>query len=414
VSDTQKQIQLMHAAADECMSPDQRNLFDQLGFGDKDCDIYARLFRCVLKRAHPDHSGDGSEGVALLERANKALPVLRNLLGTANLAGVEIANGLIEDIGKFLESQAASVPQDGDALESMTRMFHAACADLGAINEALGLDPDDGGAEPIVSAIKRLKEERNQWVDANYAVAAVPQDDEAQTRYVVIGYGETDKPVGAFIQTPGELLDAVLGMIYMHPSDAPADICEAYQKDLANEDEWSEGIWRTEFEIGGIVIYDVGAPLASNKAAPKESTMEFIDVVFAENSGTPNLTFVEVESPSGIGISFGEWVKRDDGYLVLRFNKAAAVALTPEPDCWAILTPNGSRLVSPEEAKGRRDAYPLYTHPAAAQPARMEVLTDAEIDLIANDGMRNAAGGIYSTRVHEFARAIIDASRDKS
>jgi hypothetical protein len=41
----------------------------------------------------------------------------------------------------------------------------------------------------------------------------------------------------------------------------------------------------------------------------------------------------------------------------------------PEPDCWAILTPNGSRLVSPDEAKGRKDAYPLYTAPPAAQPA---------------------------------------------
>jgi hypothetical protein len=34
------------------------------------------------------------------------------------------------------------------------------------------------------------------------------------------------------------------------------------------------------------------------------------------------------------------------------------------------------------------------------------VLSDERIDLIANDGMRNAAGGIYSTRVYEFARAI--------
>lgn len=39
---------------------------------------------------------------------------------------------------------------------------------------------------------------------------------------------------------------------------------------------------------------------------------------------------------------------------------AGAVA---EPDCWAILTPNGSKLVSPDEAKGRKDAYPLYTGP---------------------------------------------------
>ena len=42
-------------------------------------------------------------------------------------------------------------------LASMTRMFHAACADLGLVNAALGLDPDDGGAEPILSAIEELR-----------------------------------------------------------------------------------------------------------------------------------------------------------------------------------------------------------------------------------------------------------------
>ena len=30
------------------------------------------------------------------------------------------------------------------------RMFEAACVDLGRINACLGLDPDDGGAEPII------------------------------------------------------------------------------------------------------------------------------------------------------------------------------------------------------------------------------------------------------------------------
>jgi hypothetical protein len=34
-----------------------------------------------------------------------------------------------------------------------------------------------------------------------------------------------------------------------------------------------------------------------------------------------------------------------------------------EPDCFAVLTPNGSKLVSPQEAKGLLKAYPLYTHP---------------------------------------------------
>jgi ribA/ribD-fused uncharacterized protein len=45
----------------------------------------------------------------------------------------------------------------GLALESMTRMFDAACVDLGLISESLGLDPDDGGAEPILEAITNLK-----------------------------------------------------------------------------------------------------------------------------------------------------------------------------------------------------------------------------------------------------------------
>lgn len=51
----------------------------------------------------------------------------------------------------------AAAPIENAELASMTRMFHAACADLGLINEALGLDPDDGGAEPILDAINELK-----------------------------------------------------------------------------------------------------------------------------------------------------------------------------------------------------------------------------------------------------------------
>jgi hypothetical protein len=40
-------------------------------------------------------------------------------------------------------------------------------------------------------------------------------------------------------------------------------------------------------------------------------------------------------------------------------------------------------------------------------------LTDQEIDSLANDGCRNAAGGIYATRVYEFARAIEEVVRER-
>ena len=43
-------------------------------------------------------------------------------------------------------------------LERMTRMFQAACEALGEISEELGLDPEDGGGEPIIEAIRLLKQ----------------------------------------------------------------------------------------------------------------------------------------------------------------------------------------------------------------------------------------------------------------
>lgn len=59
-----------------------------------------------------------------------------------------------------------------DEFEKMERMFHAACVELGMISKALDLDPDDGGAKPILDAIQKLKDERDQWADVGYAVAS--------------------------------------------------------------------------------------------------------------------------------------------------------------------------------------------------------------------------------------------------
>lgn len=44
-----------------------------------------------------------------------------------------------------------------DKLDAAERMFYAACEALGAINNALGLDPDDGGAAPILDEVARLQ-----------------------------------------------------------------------------------------------------------------------------------------------------------------------------------------------------------------------------------------------------------------
>ncbi len=46
------------------------------------------------------------------------------------------------------------------------RMFESACVDLAMINECLGLDPECGGAAPIIHAIKELKHAMQRAIDA--------------------------------------------------------------------------------------------------------------------------------------------------------------------------------------------------------------------------------------------------------
>ena len=60
-----------------------------------------------------------------------------------------------------------------DDLASMTRMFHAACGDLGMINEALGLDPNDGGAAPIIAEINALKARASGTSDRESTIAEI-------------------------------------------------------------------------------------------------------------------------------------------------------------------------------------------------------------------------------------------------
>lgn len=42
-------------------------------------------------------------------------------------------------------------------LAQYKRMFEAACSALGEVSEALGCDPNEGGSEPLIAAIERLK-----------------------------------------------------------------------------------------------------------------------------------------------------------------------------------------------------------------------------------------------------------------
>jgi hypothetical protein len=54
------------------------------------------------------------------------------------------------------EREAEKDDDDPTTREEYRNMFHAAVSSLAAISDALGCDPDEGGAEPILAAIKEL------------------------------------------------------------------------------------------------------------------------------------------------------------------------------------------------------------------------------------------------------------------
>lgn len=118
----------------------------------------------------------------------------------------------------------------------------------------------------VLHELRRLQMLEVQAVEIVASAAPV----ESGTRYIVIGYGEADYPCAKLVTAREHLLDAVLGMVYSNPSEVDVIVREAYRKDLADEDEWCGKIWRTEFEIGGITVYDLGYGTAST-AAPAQS-----------------------------------------------------------------------------------------------------------------------------------------------
>lgn len=80
-------------------------------------------------------------------------------------------------------------------------------------------------------------------------------------------------------------------------------------------------------------------------------------------------------------LSVGDPVSNEEEHLrhAIALSEEALRRPEQEPDCWATLTPNGSKLVSPDEAKGRKDAYPLYASPPQPEkPAARRLMEDRD------------------------------------
>jgi hypothetical protein len=56
--------------------------------------------------------------------------------------------------------------------------------------------------------------------------------------------------------------------------------------------------------------------------AKNTRSSKYIDIVFEGGPGPVPPRFVEVEDDQGHSINYGQWVKREDGYWVLRIERA--------------------------------------------------------------------------------------------
>lgn len=117
------------------------------------------------------------EGVEGIDSRNKIVNI-RNQLKLAeqqrddHFAELESSRATIDELRQRLEEKRADCVRETNRADENQRLFHAACSDLGLINEALGLDADDGGADPILSAIQELKDKADENADAVDVTAA--------------------------------------------------------------------------------------------------------------------------------------------------------------------------------------------------------------------------------------------------
>lgn len=78
----------------------------------------------------------------------------------------------VRELDDFIPGWRDRVSEIGklrDELASTQRMFTAACVDLGAVAESLGIDPNAGGAAPILAAIAELQKSAPQIANTKQA-----------------------------------------------------------------------------------------------------------------------------------------------------------------------------------------------------------------------------------------------------
>ncbi|AZW31530.1 hypothetical protein L506_2294 [Bordetella bronchiseptica GA96-01] len=117
------------------------------------------------------------DALAQFEQLGEALDLLDELPDDQPGYSMGPSNRAEWALRRLLGGASAPVAGEAQPDDLNKRLLEATIRDLAAISEHLGLDPNEGGADPIIEAIDELRRERDDWVDAQYAAAgdASPQ-----------------------------------------------------------------------------------------------------------------------------------------------------------------------------------------------------------------------------------------------
>lgn len=106
---------------------------------------------------------------------------------------------------------------------------------------------------------------------------------------------------------------------------------DAIHGDMDDETARYQDMKATLLFIAGCICQEMAETRAVMEQKLKEKATEptaFVDIMFDGPAHKINSHFVEVENDQGASIKIGEWVKRGDGYWVLRI-PTAQLALAP-------------------------------------------------------------------------------------
>jgi hypothetical protein len=244
-------------------------------------------------------------------------------------------------------------------LAQYKRMFEAACSALGAVSDALGCDPEEGGAEPILAAIAELKASKQEQGEP---VAYIHRNEYNEYRLEPTdNFKITDLPVGVDVM--------------LYPSPQP--------KQEQGEPVALETIYET------IIDWDEGG----GKRSRRELARRIEELYTKPSEAQPE----KQERPQNCGTGYCSCIE------CVMEQEPVAEPHKGEPVAWAdsrdiAESPHDFMVKhSKEMREGLRFDTPLYTTPQQRKPLTNEQIAEITV-------------GFYGSAIHhddyEFARAI--------